>query len=208
MDEMCVTLGGRAAEEIVFGKISTGAQNDLERITKLAYSMVTIYGMNEKLGNISYYDSKGSEYQFNKPYSETTAREIDEEVRKIIKEAYERTKKLLTSKKDKLTILAEQLLEKEVLFQSDLEALVGPRPFEQLTSYQEFIKGETEKKRKDAKDERDLAEEKKNAPKKAEVVKKTPVKKTPTKKVPAKNPAASKEVAAKPRAKKPKATDS
>jgi AFG3 family protein len=166
MDEMCVTLGGRAAEEIVFGKISTGAQNDLERITKLAYSMVTVYGMNEKLGNISYYDSKGSDYQFNKPYSETTAREIDEEVRKIIAEAYTRTKKLLQSKKDKLTILAEQLLEKEVLFQSDLEALVGPRPFEQLTSYQEFIKGETEKKRQDAKDERQLAEEKKLTAKK------------------------------------------
>ncbi len=158
MDEMCVTLGGRAAEEIVFGKITTGAQNDLERITKLAYSMVTIYGMNDKLGNISYYDSKGSEYQFNKPYSEQTSREIDEEVRKIIAEAYKRTKKLLTDKKDKLTILAEQLLQKEVLFQSDLEELVGPRPFEQLTSYQEFIKGETEKKRKDAKDVRDLAE--------------------------------------------------
>jgi AFG3 family protein len=158
MDEMCVTLGGRAAEEIVFGKITTGAQNDLERITKLAYSMVTIYGMNDKLGNISYYDSKGSDYQFNKPYSEQTSREIDEEVRKIIAEAYKRTKKLLTDKKDKLTILAEQLLQKEVLFQSDLEALVGPRPFEQLTSYQEFIKGETEKKRKDAKDVRDLAE--------------------------------------------------
>jgi cell division protease FtsH len=166
MDEMCVTLGGRAAEEIVFGKISTGAQNDLERITKLAYSMVTVYGMNDKLGNISYYDSKGSEYQFNKPYSEQTAREIDEEVRKIIAEAYVRTKKLLSDKKDKLTILAEQLLKKEVLFQSDLEELVGPRPFEQLTSYQEFIKGETEKKRKDAKDVRDLAENEKNAPKK------------------------------------------
>ena len=211
MDEMCVTLGGRAAEEIVFGKISTGAQNDLERITKLAYSMVTIYGMNDKLGNISYYDSKGSEYQFNKPYSETTAREIDEEVRKIIKEAYDRTKKLLKSKQDKLTILAEQLLQKEVLFQSDLEALVGPRPFEQLTSYQEFIKGETEKKRKVAKDERDLAEEKKNAPKKASAAKKAEVvTKAPAKKTTAKKPAASKEVAAKPRARKPKSagTDS
>jgi AFG3 family protein len=213
MDEMCVTLGGRAAEEIVFGKISTGAQNDLERITKLAYSMVTIYGMNEKLGNISYYDSKGSEYQFNKPYSETTAREIDEEVRKIIKEAYDRTKKLLKSKQDKLTILAEQLLQKEVLFQSDLEALVGPRPFEQLTSYQEFIKGETEKKRKDAKDERDLAEEKKNAPAKAVVtkkasVKKAPAAKAPATKTPAKKPTATKEAAAKPRARKPKSTDS
>jgi cell division protease FtsH len=178
MDEMCVTLGGRAAEEIIFGKISTGAQNDLERITKLAYSMVTVYGMNDKLGNISYYDSKGSEYQFNKPYSEQTAREIDEEVRKIIAEAYVRTKKLLSDKKDKLTILAEQLLKKEVLFQSDLEELVGPRPFEQLTSYQEFIKGETEKKRKDAKDVRDLAENEKNAPKK--VAAKPKPKKEPT----------------------------
>ncbi len=177
MDEMCVTLGGRAAEEIVFGKISTGAQNDLERITKLAYSMVTVYGMNDKLGNISYYDSKGSDYQFNKPYSETTAREIDEEVRKIIAEAYARTKKLLTSKKDKLTILAEQLLKKEVLFQSDLEELVGPRPFEQLTSYQEFIKGETEKKRQDAKDERELAETEKRAAKKPSVAKEEPVEK-------------------------------
>ncbi|MEY4384273.1 MAG: ATP-dependent zinc metalloprotease FtsH [Bacteroidota bacterium] len=158
MDEMCVTLGGRAAEEIVFGQISTGAQNDLERITKLAYSMITIYGMNDKLGNISYYDSKGSEYQFNKPYSEETAREIDEEVRKLIAEAYKRTKKLLTEKKDALTALAEALLEKEVLFQNDLESLVGPRPFEQLTTYQEFIKGETEKKRKDAKEEREQAE--------------------------------------------------
>ena len=185
MDEMCVTLGGRAAEEIVFGKISTGAQNDLERITKLAYSMVTVYGMNEKLGNISYYDSKGSDYQFNKPYSETTAREIDEEVRKIIAEAYTRTKKLLTSKKDKLTILAEQLLKKEVLFQSDLEELVGPRPFEQLTSYQEFIKGETEKKRKDAKDERELAETVKLASKKPVAAKPEASEETVIKKKPA-----------------------
>ncbi|TBH73394.1 ATP-dependent zinc metalloprotease FtsH [Aquirufa nivalisilvae] len=171
MDEMCVTLGGRAAEEIIFGKVSTGAQNDLERITKLAYSMVTVYGMNDKLGNISYYDSKGTEYQFNKPYSETTAREIDEEVRKIIAEAYKRTLALLRSKKAKLIILAEQLLKKEVLFQSDLEALVGPRPFEQLTSYQEYIKGETEKKRKEAKDERDLAEKAESAPDVQEVKK-------------------------------------
>jgi cell division protease FtsH len=129
------------------------------------------------LGNISYYDSKGSEYQFNKPYSEQTAREIDEEVRKIIAEAYVRTKKLLSDKKDKLTILAEQLLKKEVLFQSDLEELVGPRPFEQLTSYQEFIKGETEKKRKDAKDVRDLAEIEKNATKKVAAAKPKPRKK-------------------------------
>lgn len=147
IDEMCVTLGGRAAEDIIFGKISTGAQNDLERITKLAYSMVTIYGMNDKLGNISYYDSKGSEYNFNKPYSETTAREIDVEVRQIIQTAYQRTVDLLTDKREKLEILAQELLKKEVLFQSDLERLVGPRPFEQLTTYQEFIKGEEEKEK-------------------------------------------------------------
>ncbi|MFD1816724.1 membrane protease FtsH catalytic subunit [Pseudarcicella hirudinis] len=146
IDEMCVTLGGRVAEDIIFGKISTGAQNDLERITKLAYSMVTIYGMNDKLGNVSFYDSKGSsEYSFNKPYSEETAREIDEEVRRIIYDAYQRTKDLLTDKKDKLEILAQELLKKEVLFQSDLERLVGKRPFEQLTTYQEFIKGEEQK---------------------------------------------------------------
>jgi cell division protease FtsH len=115
---------------------------------------------------------------------------------------------LLKSKQDKLTILAEQLLQKEVLFQSDLEALVGPRPFEQLTSYQEFIKGETEKKRKDAKDERDLAEEKKKAPAKVVAAKKAPAAKATAKKAPAKKPAATKEVAAKPRARKPKSTDS
>jgi AFG3 family protein len=146
IDEMCVTLGGRVAEDIIFGKISTGAQNDLERITKLAYSMVTVYGMNEKLGNVSFVDSKGGgEYTFNKPYSEETAREIDEEARAIIASAYVRTKALLTDKKDKLEILAQELLVKEVLFQSDLERLVGPRPFEQLTTYQEYTRGEDKK---------------------------------------------------------------
>jgi cell division protease FtsH len=163
MDEMCVTLGGRVAEDIVFGKISTGAQNDLERITKLAYSMVTIYGMNEKLGNVSFYDSKGSEYNFNKPYSEQTAREIDEEARKIIQTAYDLTKKLLTEKKDKLEILAQELLIKEVLFQKDLERLVGPRPFEQLTTYQEFTRNEDRKaaelEAKEAEAEKAAAEE-------------------------------------------------
>jgi cell division protease FtsH len=146
IDEMCVTLGGRVAEDIIFGKISTGAQNDLERITKLAYSMVTIYGMNDKLGNVSFYDSKGgNEYNFNKPYSEQTAREIDEEARKIIQQAYQRTKTLLLDKQDKLEILAQELLIKEVLFQNDLERLVGSRPFEQLTTYQEFTRNEDRK---------------------------------------------------------------
>jgi AFG3 family protein len=146
IDEMCVTLGGRVAEDITFGKISTGAQNDLERITKLAYSMVTVYGMNDKLGNVSFYDSKGgNEYSFNKPYSEQTAREIDEEARKIIATAYEKTRALLSDKQDKLEILAQELLVKEVLFQNDLERLIGPRPFEQLTTYQEFTRNEDRK---------------------------------------------------------------
>ena len=146
IDEMCVTLGGRVSEDIIFGKISTGAQNDLERITKLAYSMVTVYGMNDKLGNVSFFDSKGgNEYSFNKPYSEQTAREIDEEARKIIATAYERTRALLSDKQDKLEIIAQELLVKEVLFQNDLERLIGPRPFEQLTTYQEFTRNEDRK---------------------------------------------------------------
>ena len=102
LDEMCMALGGRAAEEVVFGKISTGAQNDLERITKMAYGMVTVYGMNEKLGNVSYYDSQQSDYNFSKPYSEATAQTIDEEVRNIIAHAYERTKALLVEKREAL----------------------------------------------------------------------------------------------------------
>ncbi|MDQ1088171.1 MULTISPECIES: ATP-dependent zinc metalloprotease FtsH [unclassified Siphonobacter] len=142
IDEMCMTLGGRAAEEVVFGKISTGALSDLERVTKMAYSIVTVYGMNEKLGNISFYDSKGNnEYSFNKPYSEETSRIIDEEVRLIVDAAYERTKALLTENLKALEIIAQQLLDKEVLFQSDLEELIGKRPFEQETSYQAYMKG-------------------------------------------------------------------
>lgn len=138
LDEMCMTLGGRAAEQIVFGKISTGALSDLERITKMAYGIVTIYGMNDKIGNISFYDSKQSEYNFNKPYSETTARIIDEEVHKIVEQAYDRTIKLLTEKREELEIIAQELLAKEIIFQSDLERLIGKRPFENLTTYQEF----------------------------------------------------------------------
>jgi AFG3 family protein len=139
LDEMCLTLGGRAAEEIVFGKITTGALSDLERITKSAYGMVTIYGMSEKLGNISYYDSKQADMTFNKPYSEETAREIDQEVRKIIDEAYQRTLKLLSGKRAELEIIAKELLEKEVLFQNDLERLIGKRPFTEDTTYKAFM---------------------------------------------------------------------
>ncbi len=141
IDEMCMALGGRAAEDIVFGKISTGALSDLERITKMAYSIVTMYGMNAKIGNVSFYDSKQSDMQFNKPYSEATAETIDNEVRIIIDTAYQRTIQLLTEKRAELEIIAKELLEKEILFQSDLERLVGPRPFEALTTYQAHTAG-------------------------------------------------------------------
>jgi len=131
MDEICAALGGRAAEEIIFGKISTGALSDLEKITKQAYAMVTIYGLNEKIGNISYYDSSGQqEYTFNKPYSEQTARTIDEEVKKMIDEAYVKTKGLLQNHKEHLHQLASRLLEREVIFKEDLEQIFGPRQWE------------------------------------------------------------------------------
>lgn len=137
-DEMCMTLGGRAAEEIIFGKISTGALSDLERITKMAYSMVTVYGMNDKIGNVSFYDSKQSDYSFNKPYSEATSETIDSEVRLIIQNAYNRTLTLLREKQNELEIVAKKLLEKEIIFQSDLEGLIGKRPFERQTTYQAY----------------------------------------------------------------------
>ncbi|WP_421829981.1 ATP-dependent zinc metalloprotease FtsH [Larkinella sp.] len=138
IDEMCMTLGGRAAEDNVFGKISTGALSDLERITKLAYSMVTMYGMNDKIGNVSFYDSKQSEYQFNKPYSEATAEAIDDEVRKIIDQAYSRTKALLAENRAGLEAVAKELLEKEILFQKDLVRILGKRPFQKETTYQAY----------------------------------------------------------------------
>jgi cell division protease FtsH len=129
-DQICMTLGGRASEEIFFGKISTGAQNDLQQITRIGYAMVTVYGMNEKVGNISFYDPH-QDQTFTKPYSEETSKLIDEEVRKLIDEAYDRTKALLREKKAEVEKLAEALLEKEVLFQSDVETLIGPRPYEE-----------------------------------------------------------------------------
>ena len=129
MDQVCMTLGGRAAEDIFFGKISTGASNDLQQITKIAYSMITVYGMNDKVGNVSYYDPT-QENQFTKPYSEETGKMIDEEVRKLIDVAYVRTKALLTEKRAEVEKLAKELLDKEVLHQSDVEDLIGKRPFE------------------------------------------------------------------------------
>ncbi|PKP44750.1 MAG: peptidase M41 [Bacteroidetes bacterium HGW-Bacteroidetes-12] len=131
-DEMCAALGGRAAEQLMFGKISTGALSDLEKITKQAYAMISIYGLSERLGNISYYDSSGqSDYSFSKPYSEKTAQLIDEEVSKLIDESYQRTLAILDKNKDKLILLAEKLLEKEVIFRDDLEAIFGRSAFEE-----------------------------------------------------------------------------
>jgi len=128
IDEMCMTLGGRAAEDIIFGKITTGAQSDLEKVTKMAYAMTTIYGMNEKVGQVSFNDPQG-EFQFSKPYSDETSNLIDEEVRKLIDNAYDRTKELLEKHKSKLELIAKELLKKEILFKADLEDLIGKRPF-------------------------------------------------------------------------------
>ncbi|MEZ4688592.1 MAG: peptidase M41, partial [Bacteroidia bacterium] len=135
LDTMCMTLGGRAAEDIVFGEISTGAQNDLERITQTAYSMVTLYGMNKNVGQVSF--RSDNEYAFGKPYSENLAKTIDEEVKKIIDSAYERTRQLLVEHRDDLEAIAQELLEKEVIFKDDLARLIGERPFEDKTVAEE-----------------------------------------------------------------------
>ena len=144
MDQLCMTLGGRASEEIFFGKISTGASNDLQQITKTAYAMITVYGMNDKIGNISFYDPS-SDNSFMKPYSEKTGEIIDDEVRKLIDQAYQKTKALLTEKKVEVETLAKELLVKEVLFQSDVETLIGKRPFD-------------DKKHEEDKDDLDVSE--------------------------------------------------
>tara|TARA_B110000879_G_scaffold77447_1_gene107966 strand:- start:328 stop:2310 length:1983 start_codon:yes stop_codon:yes gene_type:complete len=134
LDEMCAALGGRAAEEIFFGKISTGALSDLEKVTKQAYAMITIYGMSKKIGNISYYDSSGQNNGFTKPYSEERSKLIDEEVSRIIEEQYERAKKVLSDNKEKAEALATSLLENEVIFKTDLESIFGERKWK---SYEE-----------------------------------------------------------------------
>jgi cell division protease FtsH len=128
LDEMCATLGGRAAEQVIFGKISTGALSDLEKVTKQAYAMVGIYGLNDRIGNLSYYDSSG-ENQFTKPYSDVTARTMDEEVSKLVEAAYQRALHLLTENREKLEELAQLLLDKEVIFKEDLERILGVRPY-------------------------------------------------------------------------------
>ena len=148
IDQICMTLGGRASEDIFFGKISTGASNDLQQITKIAYSMVTTYGMNDKVGNVSFYDPQQENY-FTKPYSEETGKIIDQEVRKLIEDAYVKTKNLLTEKRGDVELLAKELLVKEVLFKSDVEALIGKRPFEEKkildVSPEDLVNDEPEK---------------------------------------------------------------
>ena len=130
LDEMCATLGGRAAEKVMFDKISTGALSDLEKVTKQARAMVSVYGLNDAIGNLTYYDSTGqSEYNFSKPYSEETAQKIDHEISGIIEKQYARAIEILNLSKDKLIELAERLLEKEVIFKDDLETILGKRPF-------------------------------------------------------------------------------
>ena len=126
LDEMCSALGGRAAEKLIFGKISTGALSDLEKVTKQAYAMVSVYGLNDKIGNVSFYDSQGRE-SFTKPYSDDTAKTIDQEVSLLIESQYQRALEILSENKDKLTLLAEKLLESEVIFKEDLETIFGKR---------------------------------------------------------------------------------
>ena len=147
-DEMVATMGGRAAEKVIFGEISTGALSDLEKVTKQAYNMVTVYGLNDKIGNVSFYDSSGrGEYNFTKPYSEKTAEIIDQEVKKIIEKAYGKAIDILQQNKDKLSQLANKLLEEEVIFKDDLEIIFGKRPFDdEIEVVKEKIK--TDKKDK------------------------------------------------------------
>jgi len=150
LDEMCAALGGRAAESIIFNKISTGALSDLEKVTKQAMAMVTIYGLDEKIGNVSYYDSQNQGYGFTKPYSEDTAKIIDQEIKKIIDTQYERAKAILKKHEDKLHQLANKLLESEVIFKEDLETIFGKRPFEKEV-IEEKVKTTTKTPKKTAK---------------------------------------------------------
>ena len=154
LDEMCATLGGRAAEELFLGKISTGASNDLERVTKQAYAMVAYFGMSERLPNLNYYDSSGQDWGFTKPYSEETSRIIDTEVQKIINEQYERAKSILSTNKKGHDQLANVLLEREVIYSEDVEAIFGKRPW--ISRSEEIL--EQEEKAKEKKDEENKTE--------------------------------------------------
>ena len=159
LDEMCATLGGRAAEKIIFNKISTGALSDLEKVTKQARAMVTVYGLNEKVGNLTYYDSSGND-AFVKPYSENTAKTIDEEISKMIELQYQRAIDILDNNKEKLTVLAELLLEKEVIFKDDLVKIFGVRPFEEESTDISEAKEENSKTMVEEEEVKDIKEEK------------------------------------------------
>ena len=158
LDEMCATLGGRAAEKIIFNKISTGALSDLEKVTKQARAMVTVYGLNEKVGNLTYYDSSGND-AFVKPYSENTAKIIDEEISKMIELQYQRAIDILDDNKEKLTVLAELLLDKEVIFKDDLIKIFGVRPFEEESTNVSEAKEENSKTIVEEEEAKDIKEE-------------------------------------------------
>jgi len=160
LDEICAAMGGRAAEEVFFGKISTGALSDLEKVTKMAYAMVSMYGLSNEVGNISYYDSSGQQSGFTKPYSEERAQLIDKEVSRILKQEYNRAKEVLTSNKEKVEKLGAELLEKEVIFKADLETIFGARKWK---SYEEeqLIKLDDEKAESDKKAKKEIVVEKK-----------------------------------------------
>ena len=140
-DRMCMTLGGRAAEQIFFNRITTGAQDDLQKVTKLAYSQITQYGMNDRVGNVSFEQPQPGEMVFEKPFSEATARIIDEEANKMITEAMERTLNLLTEKKEDVRRVAERLLKQEILDRDDMITLLGKRPFAEKHTYEQFVEG-------------------------------------------------------------------
>merc|ERR1719333_1276083 len=140
-DRMCMTLGGRAAEQIFFERITTGAQDDLQKVTKSAYAQITQYGMNEEIGNVSFEQPQQGEMVFDKPFSEHTAMLVDKEAKKLISSAMDRTMKLLTEKKDLVEKVALRLLEKEVLNREDMIELLGPRPFAEKSTYEEFVEG-------------------------------------------------------------------
>ena len=159
LDQMVSLLGGRAAEELVFGEVSTGALNDLERVTKQAYAMVVYYGLDKEIGNLSFYDSSGqSEYGFQKPFSEKTAEKIDAQIRTMVEEAYEKAKSLLKDNREKLDALAQILVEREVIFREDVEAIYGPRPWDAET---EIKKDETETKKEEIEIKKEKTEIKK-----------------------------------------------
>ena len=154
LDEMCALLGGRAAEEVFIGKISSGAMNDLERVTKQAYGMITYLGMSDKMPNLSYYDSSGQDYTFQKPFSESTAELIDAEVKAIIAEQYERAKELLRKHADGHHKLAQILLEKEIIYAENLEHIFGKRPWisrsQEILQYEDSPKNVYDTKEKQA----------------------------------------------------------